>query len=170
MYRNVIQPPIDPVLKTRTVVLGVGNMLMKDEGIGIHVINSLADSPLPTDIELEIIDGGTSPDILHLVGGANKLIVVDAVKGGEEPGAIYKFRAQDITVEDEYPVSLHQINLFESLDMMEYMGDKPEEIIIIGIEPKEIGAGLELSSELEQKVPQIVQLVLDEIMEETTKC
>lgn len=169
-YHETPEKSTNPAQTARTVVLGVGNILMKDEGIGVHVIDALAGSPLPTNIDLEIIDGGTSPDILHLLVGTNKLIIVDAVEGGAEPGSIYRFHAEDITAEDNYPVSLHQLSLFESLDMMDYMGDRPEETVIIGVEPNEIGAGLELSPELEQKVPQIVQLVLDEIMEETIKC
>ncbi|MBT3364028.1 MAG: HyaD/HybD family hydrogenase maturation endopeptidase [Chloroflexi bacterium] len=170
MFHKAPEKSINSVQTPRIVVLGVGNMLMKDEGIGIHVIEALAGNPLLANINVEILDGGTSPDILHLLGETGKLIIVDAVKGGDDPGSIYRFHAQDITVENNYPVSLHQLSLFESLDMMDCMGDKPEETVIIGVEPKEIRAGLELSPELEQKVPQIVKLVLDEIMEETTKC
>jgi hydrogenase maturation protease len=170
VFHKAPEKPVNSTQTPRIVVLGVGNMLMKDEGVGIHVIEALASNPLLTHINVEIVDGGTSPDILHLLGETNKLIIVDAVKGGDEPGSVYRFHAEDITVEENYPVSLHQLSLFESLDMMDCMGDRPEETIIIGVEPKEIGAGLELSPELEQKVPQIVKLVLDEIMEETTKC
>ncbi|MFC2021172.1 HyaD/HybD family hydrogenase maturation endopeptidase [Chloroflexota bacterium] len=167
MYHEVPEKSTNPAKTARTVILGVGNILMRDEGIGVHVIDALSDGPLPANIDLEIIDGGTSSDILHLLGKTHKLIIVDAVKGGDDPGSVYRFRVEDIAVEDNYSLSLHQLSLFESLDMMEYMGDRPEETVIIGVEPKEIRAGLELSPELEQKIPQIVKLVLDEIMEET---
>ena len=90
----------------KIVILGVGNLLLKDEGIGIHVINALQNSPLPTDVDLEIIDGGTSPNIFYLVEKADKLIIIDAVEGGGEPGAIYRFRPGDITLGDKYIISL----------------------------------------------------------------
>lgn len=148
----------------RIVILGVGNVLLKDEGVGIHVIHALQDSLLPTDIELEIIDGGTSPNVLHLLERADKLIIIDAVAGGGEPGSVYRFRADDIIPEGKHIVSLHQIGLLESLKVMEYMGGRPKDMVIIGVEPKEMGWGLELSSELEQKVPQIINAVLEEIV------
>ena len=154
----------------RVVILGVGNILLKDEGIGIHAIRALQDGPLPTDIDLEIVDGGTSPNVLYLLDGADRLIVVDAVNGGGEPGTIYRFRPNDIELEGEGILSMHQIGLLEDLEMMECTGDRPKETVIIGVEPKEMGLGLELSLELEQKIPQIIKLVLEEIREETRKC
>ncbi len=159
-----------PADMTRVVILGVGNLLLKDEGVGIHVIHALQNSLLPTNVDLELIDGGTSPNFLYLLDGADKLIIIDAVEGGNEPGAIYRFRAGDIEQEGKCALSMHEIGLLDDLEMMEHMGGKRKDAIIIGVEPKEIGWGLELSSELEQKVPQMVKVVLDEIMEEVKKC
>ncbi len=154
----------------KTVVLGVGNVLLKDEGVGIHVIHALQDSPLLTNVGVEIIDGGTSPNVLHLLDGADRLVIIDAVEGGGEPGTIYRFRAGDVEQEGKCVLSMHEMGLLDDLEMMELMDGKRRDAIIIGVEPKEMGVGLELSSQLEQKIPQIVKLVLDEIMEETRKC
>jgi len=159
-----------PADATRVVILGAGNVLLKDEGVGIHVIHALQDSPLLTNVGVEIIDGGTSPNVLHLLDGADRLVIIDAVKGEGEPGTIYRFREGDIEQEGKCVLSVHQIGLLEDLEMMEHMEGKPKDASIIGVEPKEIGWGLELSSELEQKIPQIIKVVLEEITEEARKC
>ena len=159
-----------PADAARVAILGAGNVLLKDEGVGIHVIHALQDGLLLTDMGVQIIDGGTSPNILHLLDGAEKLIIVDAVKGGGEPGTIYRFRESDIEQEGKCVLSVHQMSLLDDLEVMEHMEGKPKDAIIIGVEPKEIGWGLELSSELEQKVPQIVKIVLEEVTEEARKC
>ncbi len=159
-----------PADTTRVAILGVGNILLKDEGVGIHVIHALQDSPLLTDAGVEIIDGGTSPNVLYLLDGADRLIVIDAVEGGGEPGTIYRFRAEDIEQEDKCVLSAHQMGLLEDLEVMEHMENKRKDVVIIGAEPKEMGWGLELSAELEQKIPQMVKVVLEEITEEARKC
>ena len=159
-----------PADNQKVVILGVGNILLRDEGVGIHVIHALRDSLLPPGAKVEIIDGGTSPNVLYLLDGADRLIVIDAVVGGSEPGTIYRFQANDIAVEDKRILSIHQMGLLESLEMMEHMESKPKDTVIIGVEPKEMGWGLELSSKLKQKIPQIVEVVLEEIREEARKC
>jgi hydrogenase maturation protease len=159
-----------PANATRVAILGVGNILLKDEGVGIHVIHALQDNPLLTDAGVELIDGGTSPNVSYLLDGADRLIVIDAVEGGCEPGTIYRFRANEIEQEGKSLLSVHEMGLIEDLQVMEIIEGKPKDTIIIGVEPKEIGVGLELSSELEQKIPQIVKVVLEEITEEARKC
>ncbi|MFC2047999.1 hydrogenase maturation protease [Chloroflexota bacterium] len=159
-----------PASKIKVVVLGVGNILLKDEGVGIHVIHALQDSPLLKDRGVEIIDGGTSPEVSYLLDGADRLIIIDAVKGGGEPGTIYRFREDDIEQEAQHALSMHQVSLLDELKLMEHIEGRRRDAIIIGMEPKEIDWGLELSSELEQKIPQIVEVVLKEITEEARKC
>lgn len=170
MYCKAEEKTQKPTDLRRIAVLGVGNVLLEDEGVGIHIINALKDSLLPANVHLQIIDGGTSPNAFHLLERADKLIIIDAVRGGSGPGSVYRFRADDITPEDKNIVSLHQIGLFDNLEIMEYMGDRPKDVVIIGVEPKEMGWGLELSPELEIRVPHVVSIVLEEIMEESRKC
>ena len=170
VYHEVPEKPANLAKTGRTVILGVGNILLKDEGVGIHALHALQDSPLTTNTEIEMIDGGTSPDVLHLLEGADRIIIIDAVNGGGEPGAIYRFRPNDIELEGKCILSIHQVGLLEDLKIMEHIEGKQKDVVIIGVEPKEMGWGLELSSELEQKIPQIVKAVLEEIREATRKC
>jgi hydrogenase maturation protease len=141
-----------------TIILGIGNILLKDEGIGCHIVRALEEIPLSN---VRVIDGGTSPDVLFL-GNADKLVVVDAVKGGGIPGEIYRFHLDDIALEQKPFLSLHDISLVDNLLLMRLLHNIGE-TIIIGVEPKEIGWGLELSSELQEKIPQVVETVLAEL-------
>jgi len=140
-------------------VLGIGNVLLRDEGVGCHVVHALEGIPLP---EVKIIDGGTCPDLLQFLEDADKLIIVDAVKGGGKPGQIYRFHLEDITLEQKPFLSLHDVGLVDNLMLMQ-LWHSIGETIIIGVEPKELEWGLELSPELREKMPQIIDAILSEL-------
>ena len=149
----------------RITVLGVGNLLLKDEGIGVHLIQKLAGN---VNNKVDLIDAGTSPELLSLLdGNIDKLIVVDAVKAGNAPGTIYRFSPDNVDVDPTPRFSLHDIGVLDSLKSMALLNRLPKSIVIIGIEPKTISFGLDLSPEIEEKLPEIINLVLKEI-EETT--
>jgi hydrogenase maturation protease len=145
----------------RIVVIGVGNLILTDEGIGIHVVKALQELELPDDVKL--IDGGTSPDLIAYTRAGDKLIIVDAARAGGKPGTIYRFRPEDLAGEKAALTSAHEMGVVENLKLMSMAGNEPKEIIIIGIEPKEIKFGTELSPELGRKVPEIVKAVRKEI-------
>lgn len=149
--------------RKKVVVVGIGNLLLKDEGVGVHVAHALEAATLPQDVELEVIDGGTSPHLLRLLEDVDKLIIVDATRGGSEPGAIYRFGPELMAEPNGERMSVHDIGIGETLRIAKSLGQEPREVVIIGIEPKEIDWGLELSPELEKKMPQIVEIVRQEI-------
>jgi hydrogenase maturation protease len=145
----------------RVVVIGVGNLLLKDEGIGIHALQALQETGLPPDVKL--VDGGTSPDLISYTRANDRLIIVDAAKAGGKPGTIYRFRPEDLAEEKDTLTSAHELGVVPNLKLMPLLGNRPAEILIIGIEPKETDFGTELSAELRQKLPEIVRVVLGEI-------
>jgi len=140
-------------------VLGIGNVLLRDDGIGCHVAHALEGIPLP---DVKIIDGGTCPDVLQFLEDTDKLIIVDAVEGGGTPGQIYRFHLEDITLEQKPFLSLHDMRLVDDLMLMQPWHNISE-AVIIGVEPKEINWGLELSPELQEKMPQIIDAILSEL-------
>ncbi len=148
------------------MVLGMGNILLKDEGIGVHVVHALQETGLGNGDGLRLIDAGTCPDILLSLDAAERLIFVDAADGDCQPGTVYRFRPEDLHPENPAIQSLHEADLFQCLRMLDNLGLKPADIVIFGIQPKEIGWGLEPSTELAQRIPEIVRLIL----EETTQC
>jgi hydrogenase maturation protease len=140
-------------------VVGVGNMLSRDEGVGCHVVHALEGVPLR---DVRIIDAGTCADALQLVRDTDKLVIVDAARGGGMPGQIYRFHPEDISLEEKPFLSLHDMSLLDNLVLMRAWHDIGE-TVIIGIEPKDIGWGLELSLEIQERMPQIVDAVLSEV-------
>ena len=146
--------------KCRLAIVGVGNLLLQDEGVGIHLVQALQKVCMPQPDNLEIIDGGTA--LPPLPRNLDKLIIIDAALGGGEPGTIYCLSPDDIDNNDAPIISPHQLNLGESLRLMELENEKPKKVIIFGVEPKTIDWGLELSPELKEKMPQLIGLVLQE--------
>lgn len=129
----------------------------------MHVISALRGQELPDDVEL--LDGGTASfDLLDTLAGRRQVIIIDAVRTGSEPGTIFRFTPEDISVSREQITSLHQVGLLETLDLVDHLLDSPpEEVIILGVEPKEIGWGLELSAEVEAAVPKVIELIMSEL-------
>jgi hydrogenase maturation protease len=145
----------------RIVVIGVGNLLQRDEGIGIHAIQALEKMNLPADVRL--VDGGTSPDIIAYTGAGNKMIIIDCAKAGGKPGDIYRFKPDDLTTGKAVLTSAHEMGVAENLNLMMLTGNKPKDVIIIGMEPAEIDWGMELSATVKKKLPELVKVVLGEI-------
>jgi hydrogenase maturation protease len=148
-------------LPPRIVVIGVGNLLLRDEGIGIHVIQALEEMNLPPDIQL--VDGGTSPDLIAYISAGDKMVIVDAARVGGEPGTVYRFLPDDLAREKAALASAHEMGVVENLALMSLAGNQPRETVIIGIEPAEIDWGMELSPVLRRKLPEILRTVLKEI-------
>ena len=140
-------------------VLGIGNILLKDEGIGCHAVRALEGIPLP---DVQIMDGGTCPDVVQLLEDTDKLVIVDAVRGGGMPGQIYRFHLEDVTLEQKPFLSLHDMGLVDNLMLMK-LRHSIGETVIIGVEPREIEWGLELSPELQEKIPRIIDAILAEL-------
>jgi hydrogenase maturation protease len=140
-------------------VVGIGNILSRDEGVGCHVARALQRVPRP---DIEVIDGGTCADVLELIQNIDKLVIVDAARGGGMPGQIYRFHPEDISLEQKPFLSLHDMSLLDNLVLMRSRGDIGE-TVIIGVEPKELGWGLELSTEVQEQMPQIIDAILSEV-------
>lgn len=147
----------------KTIVLGVGNLLLKDEGVGVHAVRVLADRSLPPGVE--VIDGGTAGfDLLHLLEGSDKIIIVDALKAGEPPGAVYRLTAEGCRQQGLSPVvSLHGLGILEVVKALELLEQRAPEVVIIGVEPKEIDWGLELTPEVTASLPFVLELIEEEL-------
>ncbi len=149
--------------RPKIIILGIGNLLLGDEGVGIQLIRMLNNDDL-NYANLEIIDGGICPEIVSFVEDVYKLIIVDAIKGGEKPGTLYRLSIDDLIMDPSTRgLSLHEMGVLDSLKMMRLLGREPKNTIIIGIEPKNIGWGLELSPEVEGRLAELKRMVIAEI-------
>jgi hydrogenase maturation protease len=149
---------------SRIVVIGVGNLLFKDEGIGIHALKALQEMDLPADVKL--IDGGTSPDLIAYTRAGDKMIIIDCARAGGKPGAIYRFKPEDLAAGKGTLTSAHEMGVIENLNLMKFTGNTPRDIVIIGIEPAAIDWGMELSLTLKKKLPDLIKVVLKELKRE----
>jgi hydrogenase maturation protease len=144
----------------KILIVGIGNMVCRDEGIGVHVVQEMEDMELPSHIQL--LDIGTSTmDLISHLEGVKKIIVIDSMNLGGTPGEIYKCKPEDLMSKGEEFISLHEVGLLETLTTAKKMG-KEIDTVIIGVEPKVIDWGVELSEEVKQKIPAIIEVVLKE--------
>jgi hydrogenase maturation protease len=144
----------------KILIVGMGNLIYRDEGIGVHIIQEMMKMKLPSHIEL--LDIGTSTmDLISYIKNVKKMIVIDAMKAGGVPGSMYRCRPEDLFPKDEKPISLHEIGLLETLNMANKMG-MVIDTVIIGVEPKVMDWGMDLTKEVEDKIPIIIEAVLKE--------
>lgn len=151
-------------MNSKIVVIGIGNLLLMDEGIGVHTINELEKHELPRDIE--IYDGGTGGfKLIDLMHGAARVIFIDAVETDKVPGSVTIFSAEEVrSIYNKKKYSLHDTDLMEIIKMTEMLGNSPL-IEIVGVQPKTISYGTTLSKELADSMSNIVNSVLKKIEE-----
>lgn len=135
------------------LVLGLGNTLLGDDGVGVRVAEALQRLDLPPDVQ--ILDVGTAilrmlPELVNV----DRIIVVDAVRAGGSPGEIYAFR--DSGVPASINRSAHDLHFEDVLEQLRLLGHSPA-VEYYGIEPKEIGFSLELSPEVARSLPELVR-------------
>lgn len=153
----------------KVVILGVGNLLMGDDGIGVHVVRAMQEQSLAVaNTSLELWDAGTSPDLAHLALGADKVIVVDAAQMGGEPGTIYLLHPDHLGEGEPQILSLHERSLRHGLAELAALNPRAPEIVIVGVEPGEIKLGIELSPEIRRKIPRIISAILDQLQPDQT--
>ncbi len=146
----------------KTLIIGVGNILMGDEGFGPYIIEELKGLDLPEGVSL--LDAGTATlDIADLVAGYERLIILDTVKSNGTPGDIYKFKPDDIAQKKETELSLHQYSLLDAVGMLRITQDIPSDITIIAIEPKDVSMKIGISHILKERISKIKQLILKEL-------
>jgi hydrogenase maturation protease len=145
------------------LIICLGNPLMHDEGIGIHLASELS-SRLTDHPDIEVLDLGTGGlTVIHAIEGRKKVIFVDCAIMGETPGAIRRFTPEEVRskkVRTRY--SLHEGDLLDTLKLSHSIGEYPQDIVIFGIEPKQVAPGEGLSEELQSNIPHYVETILRE--------
>jgi hydrogenase maturation protease len=146
-----------------TLILGIGNLVMTDDGVGVRVINHLQERyRFPENID--IIDGGTlGLEILPYLEGVQRLIIVDAVETGGSPGTLVRLSGDEINVAFRTMLSPHQVGLQDLLLVAGLQGFAPEEMCLLGVQPAEICMGTELTPAVLEQVENLVDGVLHEL-------
>lgn len=146
----------------KTVILGLGNLLLGDEGVGVHAAMALMREELPPHVT--VLDVGTAVlDALPALETADKVIVIDCVKADEAPGSVYFVPYEDM-MRPECIASLHGFDLSRVLALAGRT-DLPE-VVVFGVEPDGIGWSLELSPKVAEALPVVIDAVKREILKE----
>lgn len=147
----------------KILVLGLGNLLLRDEGVGLHVLRRL-ETELELPEGLELLDGGTSGmDLLNDLIDRDAVIVIDAIKSAAAPGTVVRLADDEVPAFFQTRFSPHQIGLVDVLAALELMEAKPREVILIGIVPEDLELGLELSPRVAEGAARAFEMALREL-------
>lgn len=149
-------------MNKKITILGLGNLLLKDDGIGPRVVEALQKENLPGRISPVTADGSIY-QVLNILEESKKVIAVDALQAGGVPGTVYVLSPEDVYQGDDTCLFRHEDDVLGVLQLRKYFRDGTDfdgpELIIVGIEPKEICYSLKLSPEIEQKIPEVIRTI-----------
>ncbi|MHA1229835.1 MAG: hydrogenase maturation protease [Candidatus Helarchaeota archaeon] len=150
--------------KPKILIMGIGNVLLSDDGFGVHVVHKLKNLQEQDkfDKNIEIVDGGAAGiDILYYIEDQDILIFVDAIKGGNEPGYIYEFRINNLNLFKEIKItSLHDLELTSVLKIAKEMGTLPKNTYLVGVEPENYTQfSMELTPKIKEKIDEIIDII-----------
>ena len=151
-----------------TLVVGLGNPLRGDDGIGPQAIQMLVAKALPEGVE--VVEGGTQGlGLVSLMEGWRRVILVDAANVGQSPGGFVRFAPQEARLlGSDQPISVHNAGLREALLLAETLELLPDEIVIYGMQPANLDWDNGLSPQVEAAMPKLIRAILDELGAETT--
>jgi hydrogenase maturation protease len=150
-----------------TLVLGLGNVLLGDEGVGVRVLERLLDDRAAglLDAPAELVDGGTlGLELLPLLDDAESVVMIDAIDLGLRPGAVVVLRDAELTARLGGAISVHQLGVGDLLAVARLRGTMPARASLVGVQPERLEVGLELSDAVAAAVPEAARLARREIV------
>lgn len=150
------------------LVLGLGNPLQADDGIGCRVTETLEQRALPDDVE--VMDGGTpGVGLINLFEGRQRVIIIDAAEMEREPGTMLRFRPEDVALTGSTQrFSLHRSGVADALSLARTLGIALPDIIVFGVQPARVDWSEVLSPAVQAVVPQVVDAILRETAVQST--
>lgn len=157
-------------MNTKILLLGLGNIVMRDDGVGVHVVNAIKESYTFTP-EVEVLDGGTlGLDLLHFFEGREKILIIDAVNFRKEPGYIGTLEDDAIPSSLFAKLSVHHIGLSDLLFAAKLKDLTPSKMRLIGIEPEVVELGLEMTDTIRSKMKDLIALTIKTLEEWSVAC
>jgi hydrogenase maturation protease len=143
----------------KTLILGMGNLLLCDEGVGVHAVRALSQRELPPDVA--VVEAGTAfLDVLPDIEKADRILLIDAMEGGGTPGSVYRVPFDECQ-HPEMLASLHGLDISRVLYMAG--NDRSPEVTVFGIEPARIEWGTELSPVVMRALPAVEEAIFIEL-------
>lgn len=150
-------------LPMKVMVLGLGNILLSDEGIGVRVVETI-ERRYEFPPEVDLVDGGTSAmDLLDQLADTDHLVVTDAVKTGRPPASVVRLAGDEVPAFFRTKISPHQVGLCDVLATLKLMDVDLKSITVIGCEPVSLATSLDLSPEVALQIDTMVDLTLAEL-------
>ena len=148
---------------SETLILGAGNLLLSDDGVGVHAIRRLQES-IEWPEEIQVLDGGTlGLDLLHYLEGVSHLLIVDAMETGQPPGTLRRLAGDEVPAYLSVKMSPHQIGLPDMLFAAKLRDLYPDEVVIWGVQPATTEVGLELSPQVAAQLDLLMERILGEL-------
>lgn len=145
------------------LVLGIGNVLLTDEGVGVRTIKEL-ERRYRFSNEVELLDGGTSGiELLRHISGRDHLILVDVIKCGKPPGTVVRIEGEDVPAAFRTRISPHQLGLSDLLAAAMLTDELPKNIVLFGVEPANLDQGLDLSHTVEASLQKLLLAICEEL-------
>ena len=145
------------------LVLGVGNLLLQDEGAGVRALDEFA-SRYETPAGVELLDGGTSGiELLYHIQGRDRLIILDVVKCGNAPGTVVRLEGEEVPALFMSKISPHQLGISDLLAVCRLLGKMPGEVVLLGIEPKSMDTGFAMSDEVSRNLGKLADMLALEL-------
>ena len=154
----------DLVAVTPVTVLGIGNIILRDEGFGVRAMEYLNEHfRFPPEVQL--LDGGTlGPELLHFITGTEKLLILDAVAGDASAGTVYRFENDAVMAHFQEKMSSHEIGIQDVLAWLTVTDHAIPNVVVLGMQPYEVAAGLALSSEMAAALPAFAHRAVEELI------
>ena len=145
------------------LVLGIGNVLLTDEGIGVRALNELERRyTFPENVEL--LDGGTAGiELLRHIRNRDYLIIIDAMKFNQEPGTVTRVEGNDVPAAFRTRISPHQLGLSDLLAAAMLTDELPPNLVLYGVEPENLDIGLNLTDTVEASVEKLTGAIIEEL-------
>lgn len=145
------------------LVLGVGNILLSDEGVGVRVVEAF-DQRYRTPEAVEVLDGGTSGmDLLDALAGRSHVVIVDAVRTGSTPGTVVRLEADEVPALFSNRISPHQLGISDVLAALKLMEEEPQHLALVGVVPADLDLGVTLSPVVAARLDEMVEMVAAEL-------
>lgn len=145
------------------LVLGIGNVLLTDEGIGVRALKELERRYSFSD-NVELMDGGTAGiELLRHIGNRKHLIIIDAMTFDQEPGTVMRVEGEDVPAAFLTRISPHQLGLSDLLAAAMLTDELPENLVLFGVEPENLDIGLDLTDTVEASLDKLIGAVIDEL-------
>ena len=145
---------------SEVTILGVGNVILRDEGFGVRVAEFL-DAHYDFPENVQIVDGGTlGIELTQYVTGTQKLLVIDSINGGKAPGTRFHFENDAVMAHFQDKLSAHEVGIQDVLALLSVTGKKIPAVAVVGAQPYDLGAGVSLSAPMQALVPVIAKEAL----------